>query len=68
MKPPKNTPLLRFVQYFYQYIVFQKSEGQFFDKRSIDVKSALTFEKWPPAAELKIENIFNFSSDTRAFF
>ncbi len=30
---------------FFNYTVYQKSEGRFFDKGSIDIKSVLTFEK-----------------------
>ncbi len=35
--------------------MFQKSESTYFDKGSIDAKSALTFEKCPLFAELKLK-------------
>ncbi len=34
---------------------FKNLSGVFFDKGSIDVKSVLTFEKWPLMAELKLK-------------
>ncbi len=51
----KNSCLLHLARYSYNYTIFQKSEWRFFDKGSIDVKSVLTFEKWPPVAELKLK-------------
>ena len=36
-------------------MMFQKSESTYFDKGSIDAKSALTFEKCPLVAELKLK-------------
>ncbi len=44
-----------FCTIFFKQTVFQKSEGRFFDKGPIDVKSVLTFEKWSLMAELKLK-------------
>ncbi len=55
---PGIPPFIHFVPYFCLYIIFQKSGDQFFDrgsKGSKGVKSALTFEKWPLVAELKLK-------------
>ena len=45
LEAPKMTPLLHFIGYLHYYMIFQKSEDQFFNKGSIDVKSTVTFEK-----------------------
>ena len=50
---PKNTNILRFVWYFYQEMMYQKSEWYFFDQGSIDGKSEV--EKRHLVAELKLK-------------
>ena len=52
---PKNTNFLRFVRYFYQAMMCQKSEWNFFDQGSIDGKSEVKMEKCHLVAELKLK-------------
>ncbi len=52
---PKNTNILRFAWYFYQEMIYQKSEWYFFDQGSIDGKSEVKVEKCHLVAELKLK-------------
>ncbi len=52
---PKNTDFLRFVWYFYQAVMHQKSEWYFFDQGSIDGKSEVKVDKCHLVAELKLK-------------
>ncbi len=52
---PKNTHLLRFVWYFYQATMYQKSEWYFFDQGPTDMKSEVKVEKRHLVAELKLK-------------
>ena len=52
---PKNTDFLRFVWYFYQATMYQKSEWYFFDQGSIDGKSEVKVEKCHLVVELKLK-------------
>ncbi len=54
---------------------YQKSEWPFFDQWSIDVKSVVTFQKWPLVVELKLKTwkmtslqIYNVTSTNRCYF
>ncbi len=51
----KNTDFLRFVWYFYQTTMYQKSEWYFFDQGSIDGKSEVKVEKRHLVVELKLK-------------
>ena len=52
---PKTLIFLRFVWYFYQATIYQKSEWHFFDQGSIDGKSKVEMKKCPLVAELKLK-------------
>ena len=52
---PKTLIFLRFVWYFYQAMMYQKSEWHFFDQGSIDGKSEVKVEKCHLVAELKLK-------------
>ncbi len=51
----QNTDFLRFVWYFYQATMYQKSEWYFFDQGSIDWKSEVKVEKRHLVVELKLK-------------
>ena len=52
---PTTIIFLRFVKYFYQAMVYKKSERRFFDQGSIDLKSEIKVEKRHLVAELKLK-------------
>ncbi len=52
---PRNTDFLRFVWYFYQDTMYQKSEWYYFDQGSIDGKSEVKVEKCHLEVELKLK-------------
>ena len=52
---PKNSNFVRFVWYFYEATMYQKSEWYFFDQRSIDGKREVKVGKCNLVAELKLK-------------
>ena len=52
---PKNSHLLCFVWYFYQFTMYQKSEWHFYNQGSIDGKNEVKVDKCHLVTELKNE-------------